>query len=133
MPNNTIDSPYQTTSRLASTAIFSMTPSSASMPHEVDDAIGFIEEAEESTKESGHQKYNDGGGDDDDDDGGIFVIYDETASPNAIVDESGGGMMNNHHGGIEDISNIVLNGPDSVDDWSPCLQVRDDGFGSIHV
>ena len=40
-------------------------------------------------------------------------------------------MMNNH-GGIEDISNIVLNGPHSVDDWSPCLQVHDDGFGSIH-
>ena len=41
-------------------------------------------------------------------------------------------MMNNH-GGIEDISNIVLNGPHSVDDWSPCLQVHDDGFGSIHT
>ena len=124
-----------------------MTPSSASVPHEVDavnvdqnNFVDFIEEAEENTNESAHQKHNgdddddDNDDDDDDNDGGMFVIYDETASPNAIVDESGGGMMMmNDHDGIEDISTIVLNGPHSVDDWSPCLQVHDDGFGSIHV
>jgi len=66
---------------------------------------------------------------------GVFVEVGCGAHLRTLRNASSGGgtcMMNNH-GGIEDISNIVLNGPHSVDDWSPCLQVHDDGFGSIHV